>query len=154
MTFTIGALLLGLALLIVVVLFLAQPFFDASFRDEDMDEIDEREALTLQKEALLAQIRQLEFDHELGNVPTGAFEEERQALVLQTAEIMRQLDVSVVSADADTIADIEAAVSKLRRSRPRATAAHFCTHCGQPLDADDKFCAACGQPVKVVAATS
>lgn len=157
MSFTIGSFLLALALLLVLALFLARPFFDPAYRSrEDGETVSERDALLKQKETLLESIRALDFEHETGKVPTEVYELQRSDLVAQTATVLHQLDdMDAPAADAEVIADIEAAVRDLRRKRPTArVATQFCPQCGQPVDNNDRFCASCGhqlQPLQVEA---
>jgi hypothetical protein len=89
MTITPGAILLGLALLILVLLFLARPFL--LHRAQEARPTT-REALYARKNAYLEQIADLDFDHETGKVPDNIYQQERQQLLIQAAIILRQLD--------------------------------------------------------------
>ena len=156
MTFTIGTVLLALALLIVLAVFLARPFFDPTYREEEEElDLSQQDVLRKQKAALLESIRALDFEYETGKVPTEVYELQRADLTAQAASVLHQLDELQQSpADAEVVADIEAAVRDLRRKRPAATASatQFCSQCGQPVDGDDRFCTSCGhqlQPLQV-----
>ena len=156
---TTGSILLGAALFILTALYVARPFLQAppppTRRSTRLNQL----AL---KESLLEQIRQLEFDHETGKVPTEVYAEQRQVLVTEAAQVLHTLDQSYQAEDVD--AAIESAVASRRELElparpaqqalrpapaPRAvttTAARgkFCPQCGQPSEAADRFCAYCG----------
>lgn len=149
----IGSALFGLAILIVVVLFLAKPFFKE--RGRPINELSERQKLENEKEALLIQIRALEFDHDTGKLPTEVYEAQRAVLVDQAAATLKEIDNLVVGEDQEIYAQIEAAVTAMRRQPAPAGngQAAYCTNCGRSLDTGDKFCAGCGQPVAKVEPT-
>ncbi len=147
---TIGSILLGLAILIVVGLFLVRPFFKVPPPDEVSSK---RMQLTAQKTALLESIRALEFDHDTGKIPDEEYEQMRTSLMSDTAATLKALDeISDEGRDEDVHAQIEAAISRIKQQRTPATgaAAHFCTNCGQGLESDDNFCPRCGQAVYAV----
>jgi hypothetical protein len=166
---TLGSILLGAALLIIVLLYLARPF--AMPEDEaarlDREEID---ALLLRKESLLRDIRELDDDYESAKVAPELYQRARPAMVKQAALIMKQLDdlghgeAAAVPADLD--AQIEAAVRRVRtpqqvddqieaavrQARDKSTAApagngavRYCPQCGRRVEPDDRFCPKCGR---------
>lgn len=130
--------------------------------------------LQLRKEALLDEIRALDFDHDTGKIWDEAYQAERAELVAETAVVLKRLDELTLetvpspvadvapvetavtpAAETAVISEIEAAVAAARKGKPpqpqAKTAvngkARFCSQCGKPLDADDRFCAHCGSPV-------
>ncbi len=164
---TIGSILLGLALLLVVGLIIARPLLKPQPRPKSR--LTERQALLTQKEAVLTQISNLDFDHETGKVPETDYKQQRAQFMAEATDILRQLDIleggvsgdgapakpQVASPARDTEADVEAAIARLRskpaKEKPaKAEAAtsngktKYCPQCGQPTDPDDKFCASCG----------
>ncbi len=120
---TIGSILLGAALVLIVLLYLARPF--AMPEDEEVrvnrEEID---GLLLRKESLLRDIRELDDDYEQAKVAPEMYTRARPQMVRQAAIIMKQLDEhGYVEAGQETAADvgdqdvdaqIEAAVRRLR----------------------------------------
>lgn len=168
---TIGSLLLGGALVLIVVLFLARPFA----ADEDAEKRRSREAvdaLLLRKESLLREIRELDDDYEAGKVAPEMYRHNRPQLLKQAALVMKQLDEhgysDVAEIPADVDARIEAAVRRARspqqiddqievavrqtRARtaapsvaPAADSLRFCPSCGRPVEPDDRFCPKCGR---------
>ncbi|HEX6384000.1 MAG TPA: zinc ribbon domain-containing protein [Anaerolineae bacterium] len=155
---TTGSILLGLALLILVALFLARPFLRRPVAGERRRSAS-YQTLLARKEALLQQIRELDFDHETGKIPNELYQPQRMQLVSQAAALLQQLDEMAVktgpAASPDVDAQIEAAVARLRtRPSPAATASNgsggYCPQCGRPTDAGDKFCAACGHKLPAI----
>lgn len=120
---TIGSILLGTALVLIVLLYLARPF--AMAEDEEVrinrEEID---GLLLRKESLLRDIRELDDDFEQAKVAPEMYATARPQMVRQAALIMKQLDEHgyveaaaqpAANVDAQNVdAQIEAAVRRLR----------------------------------------
>ena len=138
-----GSLFLGIALLLVVGLVVLRPLLSSSAEEATFahaaDPVTMRQALEAQKDALLEQIRDLDFDRETGKVPEDRYRQRRAQLTTEAADIFRQLDALAPAAngarpasaepgdrvvDDDLIVDdeIEAAVVRLRKRPPAATA--------------------------------
>ncbi|MDX1415677.1 MAG: zinc ribbon domain-containing protein [Candidatus Promineifilaceae bacterium] len=150
---TAGSILLGAALLIVVVLFVARPLLTAEPKTKS--NASERQQLNQQKELLLAEIHSLDFDHETGNVPQDVYEFQRSQLMHEAANVLKRLDELAGDADEALRREIEAAVAHRRHQTAHASNGQgsYCHNCGKPLDADDRFCANCGQAVRAVQPT-
>jgi len=166
---TTGSILLGVALVVIVALYLLRPF---AFPEDDAVRLDREEVdgLVLRREGLLRQIRELDDDMESAKVAPELYQYRRPQLVKQAALIMQQLDAhgyqeTPITADLDAQieaavqrlrtpeeidADIEAAVRQARERRPApangaaASAVSFCPQCGRRVEADDRFCPKCG----------
>lgn len=167
---TIGSLLLGLALLGLVGLFIARPLFKPNPRRKPR--LTERQALQEQKEAVLIEIKSLDFDHDTGKLPDAEYEGRRSQLMAEATAILKKLDAlgeaaspaepvldpQAVVPRRDVEEDIEKAIASLR-VKPVEVAAvtaedrpvsgmngktNFCPQCGQPTDRGDKFCTNCG----------
>lgn len=144
---TIGSILFGLAILILLALFLVRPFMKPPPKAEA---VSKRQELTAHKEATLEAIRALDFDHDTGKIPDEEYERQRSVLVIEAAATLKALDEqSSAPIDEDVYAQIEAALSRIKAQRAGRVAApaNFCANCGQGLEAGDNFCAGCGQPV-------
>ena len=172
---TIGSMLLGAALVLIVVLYLARPFAmpEDEVRRVNRETID---GLLLRKESILRDIRELDDDYEGAKVAPELYMVRRPQMVKQAALIMKQLDdhgfIEVDDAvPADVDAQIEAAVRRVRtpqqldeqleaaiqqaRRKPAAPAAapvvvangaaHYCPQCGRRVEPEDRFCPKCGQ---------
>jgi len=122
----IGSLLLGLALLLVIAFVVARPLLEhASVTDTP---VSPAEQLLAQREQVLTQLRDLDFDHSMSKINEVDYAAQRAQLVAQGVALLKQLDALGVPPDADMAVvpgsatdAIEAAVAR-RRGRPGATA--------------------------------
>ncbi|MCP5095905.1 MAG: zinc ribbon domain-containing protein [Chloroflexi bacterium] len=157
---TIGSILFGFALLILVALVVGRPFMVAPARTKRQTA---RQTLLIEKADLLEKIRNLDFEHDTGTVPTEIYEPQRVQLMQQAAQVMQKLDtISVATHDDGGLeSKIEAAIAQIRgeqqpaaqptvatSTKVRAGNGRFCSQCGAALDANDKFCASCGHKVQ------
>ena len=169
---TLGSVLLGIALLLIVILYLARPFVVAEDEAVRLDR-EEVDGLLLRRDALLRQIRDLDDDLEAAKVAPELYQRQRLQLVRQAAVVMQQLDAhgysdapaAIITPDVDAQmeaavrrlrtpqevdADIEAAVRAARvTAKPAAiptapASVAFCPQCGRRVEADDRFCPKCG----------
>ncbi len=168
---TLGSILLGGALVVIVVLYLARPF---ALPEDEAARVDREtiDGLLLRKDALLRDIRELDEDYEAAKVAPEMYRAARPQMVKQAAILMKQLDdagyveVAPVSANVDAQSvdnQIEAAVRRLRtpeqidaqieaailqaRQQPPATngTTQYCPQCGRRVEPDERFCARCGR---------
>lgn len=150
---TVGSILLGLALLVLVGLYLGQPFLATSRKKQRP--LTHHEKLLLQKEALLIEINTLDFDHNTGKVPEEVYKAQRAQLVVETANVLKEIDAlgneTAVATERDIDAEMEAAIARARQ--PKSVAANgkggYCSQCGSSIDSDDKFCTKCGHRLAV-----
>jgi len=150
---TIGSILLGLALLIVVALYLSRPFLLA--KPQTASSPGQRLQLEQRKEALLSEIRALDFDRETGNIPDEVYEQQRAQLMYEASAVMKTLDEMPDVEGGDVYSQIEVAINERRHYHVPSSngQAGYCTQCGQSLEQDDKFCARCGQSIRAVQPT-
>jgi hypothetical protein len=123
-----------------------------------------RERLLAEKNALMARIRDLDFDVETGKIPQSEHQRLREPLLARAAVLLQEIDEidsrlekKIASRRVTTPAgrhsstriddEIEAAVAQRRRGR-------FCTQCGQAAAAEDRFCAACGSKLPETSPTT
>lgn len=159
----IGTIFILLALLILVALYLAQPYLErrATLVTETEQELS---ALLAERDNAIAALKELEFDHELGKVPEEDYPAQRDALMKRGAETLRKLDTyhaesaapatpetrtdeklaSAVDAPAED--DLESLIAA-RRSQRKGRSSGFCPNCGKPVLSSDKFCTNCGEKV-------
>jgi len=118
----IGSLLLALSLVIIVAAFVAQPLLDrAAARREAASPADD---LISQREAVLIELRDLDFDHTTGKIGDDDYAAQRARLVAKGAEVLRALDqrpAADLSSDS-TDDDIEKAIAAVRQGKSAKTA--------------------------------
>ncbi|MCL4264208.1 MAG: zinc-ribbon domain-containing protein [Anaerolineae bacterium] len=152
---TIGSVLLGGALLLLVALYVLWPLLHRTPTTPAPRSSHQR--LLAQKEALLAEISALDFDYETGKLPAELYQLQRPAMVAEAAAVWQQMESLPPVETADEA--IEAAIAQLRGRMPTAQAVsapavpvarggngygRFCTQCGSAIDPDDRFCTHCG----------
>jgi hypothetical protein len=111
------------------------------------------EALAERQEAVLAALRDLDFDHEVGKVTEEDYNGQRQALLVEAASVITQLDGGRAS-EADLEQQIEAQILTLRRALQRdqrqekghqaPLPGDTCPTCHRPARPGDLYCAGCG----------
>lgn len=122
---TIGSALMGAAVVLIVILFLARPFAMPEDEEKRIDR-EEIDSLLLRKESILRDIRELDDDYEAAKVAPELYNRTRPQMVKQAALLMKQLDEhgyvelppAIVDAQGvgaqDVDARIEAAVRRMR----------------------------------------
>lgn len=117
-----GSILLGLALLIVVAVFVLRPLVEksgarATHARSNAKENGTREVLLRQRDAIYAAIRELDFDFRLGKISEEDYRPQREQLALQGVAILKQLDALSPNGDATLEGEIEAEIARRRRKR-------------------------------------
>jgi hypothetical protein len=161
---TFGSVLLGLALMVLVGLYLARPLL-AQSGDERQRESRYKDLLAL-KESYLIQLRNLEFDFQTGKVPEEIYQQQRSELVDVAAELLKQIDSmeaaafgtappesattgpAAPSSGIDT--DIEKAVMRRRQSHQAPGSVYYQKRTeqvgtGAASVGETKFCPQCGK---------
>lgn len=154
-----GAIILLLAVLILVGLFVAQPF-TKHWRSTKQSS-HELSVLLAERERTINALMELDFDNEIGKIPEDEYSGQRASLIQKGSEILRKLDefqggqASVLEGIVNQVAveqnsnlssdeDIEDLIGKRRAMRQQKTAG-FCPNCGKPILQSDQFCPSCGQ---------
>jgi len=90
----IGSLFLLLALVTLVVFFVAQPFFSQQRAPSRPAGNGKQQASLLRAERarVIQALQELDFDYSLGKVPEEDYPVQRNALLLRGAEVLRKLD--------------------------------------------------------------
>lgn len=150
----IGSLLLALALFILVAAFVARPLMDKRRRSNGSAPADE---LVARREAVLIELRDLDFDHSTGKVNDDDYAAQRARLVANGTEVLRQLAaLKPPAGEGGTDGsqslpgagdDLEKLIAARRQARKPAPGGKFCPNCGNPVHPGDKFCATCGHNI-------
>ena len=163
---SIGSILLGFALLIIVGLVLAQPFLTP--QEREVHPRSRKQQLLAQKEAVLEELRLLDFDYDTSKIPEETYQLQRDQLMAVATAVLKELDSLGEAAPPDEVAaQIEAAISRVRTQKqgspeaapqpvkvtavPANGQTQFCPQCGVKVDPNDKFCAACGHKLAIPA---
>jgi ribosomal protein S27AE len=156
--------IIGLAMLIAVAAFVAQPLVVRS-RTLPSSE-SPRDKLLAERDALYVSLRDLDFDFQTGKLLETDYRAAREQYVARGVEILKQLDAaetrpqtadrrSQMASDQAEVAiqarrkieaqsledEIEAAVRARRQSTIQNPE---CPNCGRPVDLTDRFCGKCG----------
>lgn len=164
----IGTIFLLLLVVILIALFVSQPFVGRIKRVSNKGQ--ELSALLAEQDRILAALQELDFDQLLGKIPAEEYPVQRQELLARGADILRRLDefqgakpgspeerieASVASRRADAAAkraalsdeELEELIAKRRAAR-KEKAGGFCPQCGKPVLLSDRFCPSCGKTLK------
>jgi hypothetical protein len=112
------------------------------------------EALAERQEAVLAALRDLDFDHEVGKVTEEDYNGQRQALLVEVASVITQLDEGRTGEEADLDEQIEAQILTVRQTlqtnqqhekgHQAPLPGNTCPTCHRPARPGDLYCAGCG----------
>jgi NADH pyrophosphatase NudC (nudix superfamily) len=157
----LGAIFLLLGVVVIVVVFVAQPFTQRwRARVQSGQAIS---VLLANRENALSALQELDFDFKLDKILPEEYSIQRASLLQMGAEALRQLDeiqatqTSPIEEPVKPAAivkpskpladeDLEELVAKRRTARQQK-AAGFCPKCGKPILQSDRFCSSCGQVV-------
>lgn len=168
----LGAVFLLLVVVILIALFVVQPFNARQHRSAVTGQAISE--LLAEKDRLLSTLQELDFDHSLGKIPVEEYPEQRSRLVGRTAEVLRLLDelapdrlesqpdherlgapapvppAPAAPGSAKPEISDEELENLIARRRParQGKATRFCPRCGKPVQLSDAFCSACGKALQ------
>ena len=151
----VGAILVGIALLVGVAAYVARPLFERPSGENQgrIVEASSRAQLITRRDAVYALIRELDADFQTGKINDQDYRALRKRYVAEGVSVLKQLD-ALAGEDSRTAleAEIERRVLALRQVPAQAVAhqpaTRFCSQCGHPADPEDRFCAHCGTSLK------
>jgi len=108
--------------------------------------------LAKQREAILAALRDLDFDHGVGKVAEEDYAPLRQALLAEAADVVSLLDEEQANAEADLDARIEAEVLTVRQTLRAERDDNVCPTCGRRSSPSDLYCVGCGTQLSAACA--
>lgn len=138
--------------------YIAAPFYrEASLHSPAGAPLRHRQReLESSREALLRELKELEFDRRMGKIDADQYASARASVTRQASLVLRQIE-ALQSPRAPRRAgapranrsrrglEIELEVAVARARRRMASAAWACS-CGRVMQARDRFCGSCGQP--------
>lgn len=170
----LGAVFFILAVLVLVGMYLYAPFVSRRRRIPVSDS-HETSSLMAERDRVINALQELDFDFNLGKIPSEDYPGQRALLLQKGAEILKRLDevsartpspspdgrgVSVEDriekAVATRRADAAVRTAELsdddiesliaaRRRVHKNKSAGFCPRCGKPVLVSDRFCPSCGK---------
>ncbi len=152
----LGSLLLAIGLVLLVGLIVARPLLEAAQPPETTATHTAQLTALREREAVLAALRDLDFDHVTGKISDEEHAAQRPLLVAQGVAILKQLDEATQNVQ-QTVpsaaeAELESAVRAARAQLAQPAApdsAPTCPRCGQARQPADRFCAKCGAALAV-----
>lgn len=102
--------------------------------------IQDEEELLEQKEQLLKEIKDIEFDYRLGKLSEEDYRDLSAKFKLKAVDIMKRIDIKDTSQEEKT-----ATVSRGKKSAPHPAPINFCPSCGAEVKAEDNYCSGCGR---------
>jgi rubrerythrin len=141
-----GTLLFGLALFILIALIVSLPLVGR--KRPAVRPTSRREVLERERESVVREIRELDFDYRTGKVSDEDYKRLREARVAHGAALLRELASLEKGELYDPERAIEEQVMRLRtvlssNGKPGVALA-TCPQCGQPVRPNDRFCPQCG----------
>jgi hypothetical protein len=166
----IGSIFLILGILVLVVLYVSQPFVQRKATVVSPEE-HEFSALLAERDRILNALQELDFDFTLGKIPEDSYASQRADMLQRGADTLRQIDdfqgemgVDAVGArleaaiqshraesqptesSLDSDDELEALIANRRRAR-NGKSSGFCSQCGNAIQRSDRFCPKCGHPL-------
>ncbi len=153
---------LVLVVLTAVAVFVSWPFLIPLRRKARGDSPATGKASTLaaleeRHQQIVAALRDLDFDHDLGKVTAEDYAVARAQLMSEGADVLRALDAATPAggraAARDGSGDVEREIAARRKRKAETRAASgpvathvqsVCPQCGRPSTSDDVFCPRCG----------
>ncbi|OGO11187.1 MAG: hypothetical protein A2032_05040 [Chloroflexi bacterium RBG_19FT_COMBO_49_13] len=137
---SIGAILIGIAMLVVAVPIVINPLLNNKLKDHTTGDREGLDSPVDRHTTLLLALRDLEFDHQIGKIAEEDYTGLRETMLAQAAIELEAQEKQ----DAELDAQLEQAI-QLRREK-QATS-RVCNQCGGTLESSDRFCRACGTQV-------
>ena len=139
---TFSSILFGVGLGLLVLFFVSLPFRERLYHSSGVTS-SQRFDLMLRKAAVIAAIREIDADAQVGKLEPTDHRVLRQRYLNEGAQILKELDALPPGDEID--GRIQADIANYpERMNIVADGASFCGACGGQVDPNDRFCAHCG----------
>ncbi len=140
------------ALVVIAGFYIITPLFRKSAGRLDIDLFAETEMDRLlgRKAVVYRNLKDLEFEHKMGRLSDGDFQQLNASYKNEAAAILQQLDLLNASENLEEMIEKEAAARKSARygsGSQQAPESSRCPSCGAEIIPGKKYCADCGQRI-------
>lgn len=143
-------LLISVLLVLAVAVYVGQPLWSGSRRLAISPSLSarRREELLSQRESTYSAIKELDFEHDIGNMSEEDYRELRDRYRARAISLLQGLDqVEGGQGDLEELIEREVLARRKKQQPLQETlreAAPPCHQCGAPRDVGDRFCSVCG----------
>lgn len=147
----VGSLFFLLAIIVVVLIVITQPFYRPekaqAARAVISQKGDEEDPEYL---AIVRNIRELTADYEMGKINQADYNSQRSLLEDQALKKFSQIELrgSKSASTQEQGSEFEEMIHSRRMNRTEPTSG-FCSRCGKPVQKSDQFCPSCGEPTRL-----
>jgi len=135
--------LILIVIMLTTIVYMAEPYWrkqaieTTHWKDQRLTDLIEK------RDSILAQIKEIEFDHETGKITADDFAEINARYRSEAIDILRRIDVL----RGNNVGSRQGrhASSKAKHQRRKETG--VCGTCGEPAGPADRFCSGCGSPL-------
>jgi len=131
----ISSLLIAVALLVIAVYFVSRPLLE---KNKSGVKAASKDAQPGQREAVLAALRDLDFDFKTGKISEEDYQPLRAQLIGEAAQYMES--------EKKDDEQLEALIQSRRKTQSRQAT---CPSCGKKIVLGDSFCSTCGAKLEV-----
>ncbi|MFQ5676248.1 MAG: zinc-ribbon domain-containing protein [bacterium] len=133
--------LILILIVFAAIAYIAQPYFQKQVIANLAKGNGKFADLIEKRDSLLAQIKELEFDHEIGKLSTEDFAEMNARYRTEAIAVLHRLDGK--HHKKRPAQKLEEELGRLRSKRQKGI--RYCSRCGQSTTKNDRFCSSCGQ---------
>ncbi len=133
--------LILLVILGVTIAFVAKPYWQRRTAAEIEGSNGRLADLMERRDHLLAAIKEIEFDREMGKITIEDFNEINARYRAEAVAVLRRIDA--LRGKGRAYKKLEAELQRMR-TQHKKIGEKFCSECGKSVSASDRFCCNCG----------
>ncbi|MFQ5706029.1 MAG: zinc ribbon domain-containing protein [bacterium] len=132
-----------LMIVLAAIAYLAEPYWRKKVIAPNRSNVQLADLIE-RRNSLLAQIKEIEFDHEVGKVSAEDFSEINARYRSEAIGVLRRIDA--LQGNKRSRQKLEAELQSMRSRRKKGTM--FCSQCGTAFGPKDRFCSNCGNRIR------